>query len=225
MKNHYEILKVESNVDDSEIKKAYYKLALVTHPDKVRPPPNDPENLIAKAAFQDLGNAYRTLSDPVARKKYDAEVDASSKLSQPSQASYSPQSPAQSRASYSPQSPKPFEGVALQLFEQVSKSKMELQMMKMQLVELLEKHPGKPAILAQIKKSEESIGFLNIVLQEISEPSSNVDLDRDPSRIMMFTMKFKNADKLVEAQKSFVTTETTKSEESSSFYSRMFGKP
>ena len=61
MKNYYEILGVtrESNPDD--IKRAYRRLASQHHPDKGGD----------KHKFQEVEEAYRTLSDPNARARYD----------------------------------------------------------------------------------------------------------------------------------------------------------
>lgn len=50
----------------SEIKKAYYKLARETHPDKV-----GNANPNAKEDFQKVGEAYQVLIDEEQRKKYD----------------------------------------------------------------------------------------------------------------------------------------------------------
>ncbi|WIA41573.1 hypothetical protein OEZ86_008938 [Tetradesmus obliquus] len=60
----YEMLGLEKEASQADIKKAYYKLALQWHPD--RNP--DPE---ATAKFQALQRIYEVLSDPVKRKLYD----------------------------------------------------------------------------------------------------------------------------------------------------------
>lgn len=56
-KDYYKILGVEKDADDNQIKKAYRKLAIIHHPDKN---PDDPE---AAERFEDVGEAYETLSD------------------------------------------------------------------------------------------------------------------------------------------------------------------
>lgn len=57
----YQILGVESNVDETELKKIYRKLCLKLHPDKNR---DDPK---AAEKFQAVNAAYDVLSDAVKR--------------------------------------------------------------------------------------------------------------------------------------------------------------
>ena len=65
-KDYYNILGIEKNADDSNIKKAYYKLAQKWHPDK------NPENREeAERKFKEISEAYGVLSDPDKRQKYD----------------------------------------------------------------------------------------------------------------------------------------------------------
>jgi curved DNA-binding protein CbpA len=64
--NPYEILGVEEDSSDSDIKKAYRKLALKHHPDKQS---TEEDKAAANNIFAKLSHAYETLSDPV--KKYD----------------------------------------------------------------------------------------------------------------------------------------------------------
>lgn len=63
-KDYYEVLNVTKESTDSEIKKAYKKLALQLHPDKNRAPG-------AVEAFKAVGNAVAVLTDPNKRKEYD----------------------------------------------------------------------------------------------------------------------------------------------------------
>lgn len=63
-KDYYEVLTVSKDCTDSEIKKAYKKLALQLHPDKNRAPG-------AVEAFKAVGNAVAVLTDAQKRKRYD----------------------------------------------------------------------------------------------------------------------------------------------------------
>ncbi|XP_058452508.1 dnaJ homolog subfamily B member 14-like [Malaya genurostris] len=63
-KDYYEVLGVTKEATDSEIKKAYKKLALQLHPDKNKAPG-------AVEAFKSLGNAVAILTDVQKRKEYD----------------------------------------------------------------------------------------------------------------------------------------------------------
>lgn len=65
--NLYEILGVESSASGSEIKKAYRKLALKYHPDKV----SEEDRLDAEIKFKELSHAYETLIDEDKRGHYD----------------------------------------------------------------------------------------------------------------------------------------------------------
>lgn len=64
-KDYYEILGLDSNASEDEIKKAYRKLAKQYHPDLH---PGDTE---AEQIFKDINEAYTTLSDPQKRQEYD----------------------------------------------------------------------------------------------------------------------------------------------------------
>ncbi|OJJ34506.1 hypothetical protein ASPWEDRAFT_42504 [Aspergillus wentii DTO 134E9] len=62
---YYDALGVAPTATELEIKKAYRKLAIVTHPDK------NPGDESAHARFQAIGEAYQVLSDEELRKRYD----------------------------------------------------------------------------------------------------------------------------------------------------------
>ena len=68
MKNHYEVLGVQKDATDSEIRKAYYRLAREWHPDKNKSPD-------AEEMFKKIGGANEILSDPNKRSAYDSELD------------------------------------------------------------------------------------------------------------------------------------------------------
>jgi hypothetical protein len=67
MPTYYEILGVENDCDQEEIKKAYYRQALLYHPDK-----NDSTD--AGEKMRQLNEAYQALSDPSRRAEYDAKI-------------------------------------------------------------------------------------------------------------------------------------------------------
>lgn len=63
-RDYYEVLGVSKNATDDELKKAYRKLAIKFHPDRCK----DPD---AKDKFQEISEAYETLSDKSKRAQYD----------------------------------------------------------------------------------------------------------------------------------------------------------
>ena len=63
-KDYYEVLGVDKNASDDEIKSAFKKLAKKYHPDVSKE-----ENAAEK--FKEVGEAYSVLSDPEKRKQYD----------------------------------------------------------------------------------------------------------------------------------------------------------
>ncbi|XP_016120655.1 dnaJ homolog subfamily B member 12-like, partial [Sinocyclocheilus grahami] len=63
-KNYYEILGMQKDASEDDLKKAYRKLALKFHPDKNHAPG-------ATEAFKAIGNAYAVLSNVEKRRQYD----------------------------------------------------------------------------------------------------------------------------------------------------------
>lgn len=63
--DYYKVLELDKNATQSEIKKAYRKLARKYHPDL------NPQDISAQKKFQQINEAHEVLSDPEKRKKYD----------------------------------------------------------------------------------------------------------------------------------------------------------
>lgn len=64
-RDFYEVLGVSKSASESEIKKAYRKMALKYHPDK------NPDDSTAEAKFKEAAEAYEVLSNPQKRQRYD----------------------------------------------------------------------------------------------------------------------------------------------------------
>jgi DnaJ-class molecular chaperone len=67
MPNHYEVLGISNDANETEIKKAYRSLSLKYHPDR-----NSSEDAITK--IQQINEAYEVLSDSGKRQQYDMEL-------------------------------------------------------------------------------------------------------------------------------------------------------
>jgi len=65
-KDYYEILGVEQNVRQEEVKVSYRKLAFQYHPDRNR------DNPVAVARMKEVNESYAVLADPEKRRRYDA---------------------------------------------------------------------------------------------------------------------------------------------------------
>jgi curved DNA-binding protein len=64
-RDYYDILGVNKNASEEELKKAYRKLAMKYHPDR------NPNKKEAEERFKELNEAYAVLSDKEKRKQYD----------------------------------------------------------------------------------------------------------------------------------------------------------
>lgn len=64
-RDYYEVLGVERNASEEEVKRAYRKLAVKFHPDK------NPDDAQAEEKFKELGEAYDVIMDPQKRAAYD----------------------------------------------------------------------------------------------------------------------------------------------------------
>ena len=64
-RDYYEVLGVDKNADEQQIKKAYWKLAKKYHPDV------NPGDKAAEESFKEANEAYEVLSDKEKRQRYD----------------------------------------------------------------------------------------------------------------------------------------------------------
>lgn len=64
-RDYYEVLGVQKNATEDEIKKAYRKLAIKYHPDR------NPDSKEAEEKFKEAAEAYDVLHDPQKRQQYD----------------------------------------------------------------------------------------------------------------------------------------------------------
>ena len=74
MRDLYEVLGVQKSASESEIKKAYRKLAAQYHPDK------NPGDASAEEKFKEVQSAYDVLSEPEKRKQYDTVGSADGRV-------------------------------------------------------------------------------------------------------------------------------------------------
>ncbi|WQF84608.1 Putative DnaJ domain, Chaperone J-domain superfamily [Colletotrichum destructivum] len=69
--NYYKILGISEAATTQQVRDAYKKAALKTHPDRV--PADSPERATRTRKFQLVNDAYYTLSDTQRRREYDAQ--------------------------------------------------------------------------------------------------------------------------------------------------------
>ena len=84
MKSHYESLEIDPSATKEEIKKAYRKLCMETHPDVAS---TSKQSSYAKNAnvekFRQISEAHRILSDDVKRRRYDYELSEARRFGRP----------------------------------------------------------------------------------------------------------------------------------------------
>ena len=67
--SHYQLLQLPMGASEQELRRAFRSLSKQFHPDTTSLPPAE-----AEQAFQRLQQAYAVLSDPEARRRYDAQL-------------------------------------------------------------------------------------------------------------------------------------------------------
>ncbi|KAF8159594.1 DnaJ domain-containing protein [Crassisporium funariophilum] len=73
IKNYYDVLGIARAASADDIRRAYRKRALETHPDKLEPGATEAEKQAAEQQFHKVHEAFETLGDAVKRKAYDAQ--------------------------------------------------------------------------------------------------------------------------------------------------------
>ena len=69
-RDYYEVLGVDKNASENDIKKAYRKAAMKYHPDKFANA-SDAEKKDAEEKFKEINEAYQVLSDNEKKQQYD----------------------------------------------------------------------------------------------------------------------------------------------------------
>lgn len=78
--NMYQVLGLTPTATESDIKRAYRKESLVTHPDKWSNMPDSPEKQKAAQRFVEINRAYTALTNPELKKAYDLINEQSNRL-------------------------------------------------------------------------------------------------------------------------------------------------
>jgi curved DNA-binding protein CbpA len=68
--DYYKVLEIDPKATQQQVRDAYKKAALKHHPDRV--PSDSPERTARTKRFQQINDAYYTLSDPTRRRDYDS---------------------------------------------------------------------------------------------------------------------------------------------------------
>jgi len=80
--NYYQILEIESNATQREIRKAYFALVKLYHPDKNE---EFEDSKKVREKFEEISNAYEILSDEEKRAEYDRLLQYGQKEYKPNQ--------------------------------------------------------------------------------------------------------------------------------------------
>ena len=72
-RDYYKILELNKSATESDIRKAYKKLALKWHPDRHNE--SEESKKLAEKQFRDINDAYVILSDPQKKQNYDMGID------------------------------------------------------------------------------------------------------------------------------------------------------
>ncbi|KLO17979.1 DnaJ-domain-containing protein [Schizopora paradoxa] len=79
--NPYAVLGVVQGSSPEEVRKAFKRRALETHPDKVSPQPlNEQEKEDVETHFHEVYQAFEILNDPVKRREYDRSLRSSAQI-------------------------------------------------------------------------------------------------------------------------------------------------
>jgi curved DNA-binding protein CbpA len=73
MASYYDVLDVSAFADAEEVKRAYYRKAQLLHPDRFAAAPAE-ERQRAEAEMKTVNEAWNTLRNPEARRRYDVEL-------------------------------------------------------------------------------------------------------------------------------------------------------
>ncbi|KAJ3517739.1 hypothetical protein NLJ89_g296 [Agrocybe chaxingu] len=74
----YDVLGIEKDASPDDIRRAYKKKALETHPDKLDPGASDHEKQVAERQFHKVHDAFEILGDAMKRQAYDKRLKARS---------------------------------------------------------------------------------------------------------------------------------------------------
>jgi DnaJ-domain-containing protein 1 len=119
-RNYYEVLGVQKNSSQAEIKAKYLNLARQYHPDRAK------DKEVADRLFVQINRAYTTLRNPTKRAQYDATLIAAEQTSMRPPSSQQGYSPVQSQQTYvAPQAQHVTSDVVRSWLEQASRLQIQ----------------------------------------------------------------------------------------------------